>query len=186
MPNQRTTIHLAGLGLALICVNTAAVSQMPTPGTYRVQVCAEICALSNSSSAIAIATVVIVSDRASLGDSLWLALVGLRPMQWSNDKSAVDNACFSVVRRQTGVNGEEFFFGIQPRARTRSEYSPTVGFSLRVYRSPDAGYSLRWTEPGPLTHGEGWSYGWSASTPYHRNAYFIAKRVGEPDVTQCM
>ena len=39
--------------------------------------------------------------------------------------------------------------------------------------------------PGVITVGEGWSFGWPMDTPYHRNAYFAAIRIGEPDLSRC-
>ena len=81
--------------------------------------------------------------------------------------------------------GEELFFGIHANAATRWHYSATTGFTLRVYLSVDAGYTLRWREPGPLAEGEGWSFGWSGDVPEHRNAFFVATRSGPADVSKC-
>lgn len=110
---------------------------------------------------------------------------GLRAIRRTSETGATDNVCFSVSRREPRVGSEELYFGIQPSGRTRWHHAADDGFSMRVYLSPDAGYSLRWAEPGALARGEGWSFGWAGDTPYHRNAYFAARRAGEPNVTPC-
>ena len=171
--------------LAMVFVSPQGEAQTPTPGTYRVWLCAEACVPSDSSRAIATATIVILNDRTAVDDSVRSLFTTLRTMGYTSDTGANDNVCFSVIRRETSVSREELFFGIRPRGRTRWTYSVTDGFAMLVYQSPDAGYSLRWAESGPLARGEGWSFGWSGNTPYHRNAYFAARRIGEPDVTQC-
>jgi len=185
MANPSKTIRLVIFSLAIVLVSTQGEAQTPAPGTYRVWLCAEACVPSDSSRAIATAIVVILNDRTAVDDSVRSLFATLRPMGYTSYSGANDNVCFSVIRRDTRVSGEELFFGIRPKGRTHWTYSSTDGFSMLVYQSPDAGYSLRWAESGPLARGEGWSFGWSGNTPYHRNAYFAARRIGEPDVTQC-
>jgi hypothetical protein len=185
MTKPSKIIGLVISSLAMVLASTRGEAQTPTPGTYRVWLCAEACAPSDSSRAIAVATVVILNDRTAVDDSVRSVFATLRPMGYTSETGANDNVCFSVIRRATRVSAEELFFGIRPRGRTHWTYSITDGFSVLVYQSPDAGYSLRWAEWGPLARGEGWSFGWSGNTPYHRNAYFAARRIGEPNVTQC-
>ena len=185
MPRLWNAITLATFSLLVISAPDAVVGQAPAPGTYRVWLCAEVCTPSDSSRAIAVATIVIVSDLAAADEAARLLFAGIPALGLTRDTGATDNVCFSVSRQETRAGSEELFFGIQPRGRTRWQHAVTDGFSMRVYRSPDAGYWLRWTEPGPLARGEGWSRGWAADTPYHRNAYFAATRTGEPDVTRC-
>jgi hypothetical protein len=185
MPRRWNAISLVTFSLAGVSAPAAAVAQAPAPGTYRVWLCAEACTPSDSSRAIGVATVVIVSDRAAAEESVRSVFAGLRAIGRTRDTGATDNVCFSVSRREPRVGSEELYFGLEPKGRTRWQYAATDGFSMRVYLSPDAGYSLRWAEPGPLARGEGWSFGWAGDTPYHRNAYFAARRTGEPDITQC-
>ena len=185
MPRLRNAMTLATFSLVVMSAPEAVSGQTPAPGTYRVWLCAEVCTLSDSSNAIAVATVVIVSDLAAADESTRSLFAGVPALGLTRDTTATDNACFSVSRREPRVGSEELFFGIQPNARTRWQHAAGYGFSMRVYRSPDAGYSLKWTEAGALANGEGWSYGWAANTPSHRNAYFVASRSGEPDITQC-
>ena len=181
-----SAISLTSVSLVFISApGRDAAAQAPEPGTYRLWLCAEVCTPADSARAIGVATVVIVDDVTAANEPVRSVLSRMRPVRPTNDSSAVDNACFSVSRRERQVGSEELYFGIRPKGTTRWQYSANDGFSMRVYLSPDAGYSLRWAEPGALTHGEGWSYGWTSDAPYHRNAYFAAMRIGEPDVTQC-
>lgn len=83
------------------------------------------------------------------------------------------------------MGDEELFFGIQRIVATRWQHETAQGFSLQVYFSPDAGYTLRWKTDGPLLAGEGWSYGWQAQAREHRNAFFVARRIGPADIAQC-
>ena len=185
MPGLPNAMTLATLTLLVISAPNGVVAQAPSAGTYRVWLCAESCTPSDSLSSIALATVVIVSDVAAVDESARLLFAGIPALGLMRDTGATDNVCFSVSRRETRAGSEELFFGIQPRGRTRWQHMATGGFSMRVYQSPDSGYWLRWTEPGPLARGEGWSRGWAANAPSHRNAYFAATRIGEPDITQC-
>lgn len=185
MRGRWNAILLTTLSLAIISSPATFVGQAPARGTYRVWLCAEVCTPADSSRAIAVATIVIIDDQAAAEESTRLAFAVVPAIGYTRDSGATDNACFSVTSRESPVGSEELFFGIQLRGRTRWQHAASDGFSMRVYQSPDAGYWLRWTEPGPLTRGEGWSRGWAADTPYHRNAYFAARRTGEPDITQC-
>lgn len=173
--------------ISLISVSAPlrATAQAPDPGTYRVWLCAAECALSDSARAIGVATVVIVGERAAAAEPAQSALRSLRAVEDLRTDGATANVCFVVERRAPDISGEELFFGIRPRGRTRWRYTAGEGFSLPVYRSPDAGYTLRWAASGPVTRGEGWSYGWSGTTRDHRNAFFVARRLGEPDVILC-
>jgi hypothetical protein len=128
---------------------------------------------------------VILADSAAQTDRARAALVALGSLRRTGE-TRPDNACFLVSRRERSVMGEELYFGIQPNAATRWHHTNADGFTMRVYLSPDAGYTLRWTEAGQLNRGEGWSFGWQVTTPSHRNAYFAALRRGEPDLAQCL
>lgn len=186
MPGVRSALTLICVSLAATsAVAEAAAGQVPAPGTYRLWLCAVACTPADSDRAVGVATIVIVDDVSAASQPVQSVFSRLRPTGWKKGNSPVDNACFSVSRRESRVGTEELFFGIQPKGTTRWEYSADDGYSMRVYASPDAGYRLRWAEPGALARGEGWSYGWAPNTPYHRNAYFAATRIGEPDVAQC-
>ena len=176
---------LATATLAAFSAPLTAVAQAPAPGTYRLWLCAEVCMPSDSARAVAAATVVIVEARDAEREPVRSAFARLPAIEYASDTAAPDDVCFHVTRREPRVGSEELFFGIRPRGRTRWQYVPADGFSLRVFRSPDASYALRWTEPGPLVRGEGWSSGWAGNVGPHRNAHFAAVRIGEPDVAQC-
>ena len=183
MPQLWNAISLVAFSAA-IWTRQTSFAQTPAPGTYRVWLCSQVCAPSDSSRAIAAATVVIFSDQAFAEDSTRSAMARLPAIERLSLSGAIANACFSVTRRARSVGSEELFFGIQRNGTTRVSPSKD-GFLMPVYRSPDAGYALRWTEAGPLIRGEGWSYGWAADTRSHRNAYFAARRTGDADIKQC-
>ena len=170
---------------------SASTAQSPEPGTYRIWMCAAPCTSADSAKAVATATVVILDDSTAAADPVRAALATLPPLaHWArpNPAAAVNNACFRVTQRERKVGTEELFFGITPNAVTRWQ-STAEGYSMLVYRSPDANYTLRWTAPGALTSGEGWSSGPGPNGPFggreHRNAYFAATRLGPPDPARC-
>jgi len=171
--------------LTLFLVPLRADTQTPTSGTYRVWLCANACSVSDSARAIASAVVVILDDSTAATDVARIALGALRPLFPNRATGQRDNACFRVLSAASRVGDEELFFGIQPAGTTQWEYDATQGFSLRVYASPDAGYILHWTNSGPVIAGEGWSYGWQAQVGLHRNAFFVARRIGAVNVAQC-
>lgn len=160
-------------------------AQSPMPGTYRLWLCEQRCALADSASAAVIATIVIVDDSAAASDTVQAAFRGMRVIRRVHETAPRDNVCFRVTSGSGRIGGEELFFGIHSNAVTRWQYSAASGFTLRVYLSPDAGYTLRWSESGPLAKGEGWSFGWSGDVAEHRNAYFVATRTGPADISSC-
>ena len=172
------TVLIAGLAATVS-------AQTPAPGTYRIWLCVTECTPADSSRAIGSATIIIVEDSVALTDGARAALSEFRAIRRTNESSGPANVCVRVTQRERQVGTEELFFGIEPRVATRWTFTAGEGFSLRVYLSPDAGYTLRWTDPGALTRGEGWSFGWQSGTPSHRNAHFAAIQVGPPDLARC-
>lgn len=161
-------------------------AQQPTPGTYRVWLCERECAVADSARAVASAIVVIVDDSTAAAEATRAAFSALRAIRRTGETAGHDNVCFRGTSRARQVGDEELFFGIHPAVATRWRYDPGVGFSVRVYVSPDAGYTLRWSTAGPLSSGEGWSRGWQAHVGDHRNAFFAATRLGPSDIAQCL
>lgn len=151
---MRIVVSAASVGvisLIGVSVPSRATGQIPEPGTYRVWLCADECAPTDSARAIGAATVVIVDEQAAAAEPVQSALGSLRAVEDRGTDDETANVCFHVDRRAPDVGGEELFFGIRPRGRTRWRHVAGEGFSLPVYRSPDAGYTLRWASPGPLT-----------------------------------
>ena len=178
---------LTGIGLMTSLAFLSPVqSAGQTPGTYRVWLCAEPCAPADSVGAVGIATIVVVDDSTAESEQVRYALGSLPLIGSAYEPAVIANACFQVTHRESHVGGEELHFGIKPVGATRTRYLTDGSFSLRMYSSVDAGYSLRWNLPGPLARGEGWSYGWRPQDTPHRNAYFAAVRIGDADLTHCM
>ena len=173
------------LALTFILAPLRANAQAVTPGTYHVWLCATACRVADSSEALASAVLVLLEDSTAATDAARAALSALRATYRPPATGLPDNACFRVLSRMPRVGNEELFFGIQRIDATRWQHDATRGFSLRVYFSPDAGYTLRWWTDGPLLAGEGWSYGWQAQAREHQNAFFAARRIGPADIAQC-
>lgn len=175
---------VAAIVLGALCTRVAA-AQAPTPGTYRVWLCAEKCTIADSSSAIGVATVVVMDDSSARSKNTLALLRSLRVIRRA-EVGQLDNVCFYVSQAERRVANEELFFGIRANGVTGWQFAPPDRFTITVYTSPDAGYALRWTSPGDIREGEGWSYGWAGNTPFHRNAFFVARRLGEPAPSQCL
>lgn len=173
------------VAFTLLLLPTRADTQTLTPGTYRVWLCASVCGVADSSRAVASAMLVILDDATAATDTARTALNALPSLLRNPATAPRANACFRVLSAMARVRDEELFFGLQPIGATRWQHDPTDGFSLRMYVSPDAGYTLRWTNGGPLTAGEGWSYGWQGQVREHRNAFFVATFIGAADIAQC-
>lgn len=186
---------LAGAGIVIAVAIAAGESpfraqgtttQAPEPGTYRVVLCAEACTPENLARTIGVATVVILEGAAAAAEPAREVFATLPAIRQSRERDRVpaDNVCFKVTEHERRVGAEELLFGITPRGTSRWSFAAADGFSLRVFASIDAVYALRWTTPGRLTQGEGWS-SLAPEIPYHRNAYFSATRLGAPDTAQC-
>jgi hypothetical protein len=158
-------------------------AQSVAPGTYRVWLCVAVCAPEDSLRSVADAFVVVFDDSTAQSQTVSPALAALRSIRTA--RGGPLNACFRVTRRQSAIGKEELFFGITPSAATRVRTTDGGGFVLPMYASPDAFYDLRWSGTGAITAGEGWASGPFAEDPYHRNAMFSARRIGEPDVSRC-
>ena len=173
------------LALTFIFAPVHANAQAVTPGTYRIWLCATACSVADSSRAIASAVLVLLEDSTAATDATRSALGALRTAYRPSTTGLRDNACIRVLSRTARVGDEELFFGIERIDASRWQHDTAQGFSLRVYFSPDAGYTLRWKTDGPLLAGEGWSYGWQVQAREHRNAFFVARRIGPADIAQC-
>jgi len=176
-------MHKFILLLLVLSISTAD-AQSVTPGTYRVWLCETTCTKQDSARAVAQGIVVIFDDSAAATEPIATALANLRKIRTAG--AGVINACFRVTRRQRTVGGEELFFGIVASAATRVRRADGAGFVLPTYASPDAFYDLKWQDSGLLSSGTGWSAGWEPSNGYHRNAFFVAERIDQPQVAQCV
>jgi hypothetical protein len=159
-------------------------AQSVTPGTYRVWLCSTNCTAQDSANSVAEGFVVIYDDSAATTAAVASALAKLPWIRTAG--SGIPNACIRVTKRQRTIGNEELYFGIIPAAATRVRPADGGGFVLATYASPDAFYDLRWAESGVMTSGTGWSAGWRPSDAYHRNAFFVAVRVGPPQWTDCL
>ena len=162
-----------------------AAAQQPTPGTYRIRLCDTECVAADSNQAVAVAVMVILDDSSAAAEATRATLRVLRSIRRTGETAKHDNVCFRVTARTSRIGNEELFFGIQATGATRWKYDPASGCSVRVYMSPDAGYTLRWMPLGNVTNGEGWSLGSQAKITDHRNAYFTAERIGPPEIARC-
>lgn len=95
MPMLRNAMTLATFSLVVISAPEAVVGQAPAPGTYRVWLCAEACTPSDSSSTIAVATVVIVSDVTAADESARLLFAGI-PALGSRETRVRPTTCASA------------------------------------------------------------------------------------------
>jgi len=171
-------------GSALLA-QSASSAAVP-PGTYRLVLCAEPCTTAETARAAATAIVVIIDTSDKTKRAAWEA-VSLPILERPRNVTAEPNACFKVTQAARTVGTESLLFGIIKNAKTSAVATTTPGgsaFSMRFFKSIDGTYELRWTGNGQLTRGEGWS-AHAPENPFHRNAYFAAERIGEPDPTQC-
>ena len=120
-------------------------------------------------------------------DSTQVLLRSLRVIR-RFEEGRSDNVCFHVTQRAGRIANEELFFGIVRNAVTRWHHTPAEGFSLRVYSSPDAGYILRWTDPGVIGHGEGlviWLAGQKSSASQRVLRDPMAQRARSSPMPEC-
>jgi hypothetical protein len=157
------------------------------PGTYRLVICAEPCATADTARSAATAIVVLI-DTSDTTKRAAFDAVSLPAIDRPRGVTAEPNACFKVTQAARTVGTESLLFGIIKNAKTYAVATTTPGgsaFSMRFFKSIDAAYELRWTGSGQLTRGEGWSVSASMENRFHRNAYFEAERIGEPDPARC-
>jgi hypothetical protein len=170
--------------LFIVVVGSRLGAQSVTSGTYRVWLCATNCTAQDSAHSVAEGFVVIFDDSVATTAGVAAALAKLPSIRTAG--SGTLNACFRVTKRQRTIGNEELYFGIISGAATRVRPADGGGFVLATYASPDAFYDLRWAESGLMSSGTGWSAGWRPSDGYHRNAFFVAVRVGPPQSTDCL
>lgn len=170
---------------ALLFTATMSVAQSPTPGTYRLFLCAASCLVADSTQAVATATIVIADDSMAATSAWKSAMSALQVGRMREQSGPMDNACFRVERQSRTIGSEELFFGIRRNGSTHWEAIDGGGFAMRVYQSVDASYLLQWAGTGHVIRGEGWSSGWQAQSRPHRNAFFIATRIGGPAAAAC-
>lgn len=170
---------------AAMVTATVSVAQSPTPGTYRLLLCAAACSEADSTQALAVATIVI-ADESMAATAAWKsAMSELGARQLKEQSGPMDNACFNIEQRSKSVGSEELFFGIRRNGSTHWQRTDGAGYAMRVYQSPDASYVLQWSGTGDRISGEGWSRGWWAESRPHRNAFFFAKLSGAPTADAC-
>jgi hypothetical protein len=171
--------RLRSAGLVLLAIlapiHGRVLAQERMSGTYRIWQCLESCAVGDSSRAVASATIVLLGKEIDAKTKAALDSLGSFWLSGSN-------ACFAV-RSSAPSQPLKSFFGII-RAASSTWTSGQEYTTLPVYRSPDAGYQLRFIKAGSGLNGEGWSMG-SSGQPWHRDAYIVGIRIGEPDVRAC-
>jgi len=83
---------------ALLFTATMSVAQSPTPGTYRLFLCAATCLVADSTQTVATATIVI-ADNSMAATSAWKsAMSALQVGRMREQSGPMDNACFNVER----------------------------------------------------------------------------------------
>ncbi len=173
------------VGATLLLAAASLSAQSPTPGTYRLHLCAARCAAADSAQALAAATIVIADDSMANSTAWKDAMTAIRGRRLMRQSSPTDNVCFNIEQRSSNVGAEELFFGIYRNGSTRWKRTSADTLTLRVFQSPDASYDLRWVGTGDSISGEGWSTGWQANNAPHRNAFFVAVRTGSPASIAC-
>lgn len=118
---------------ALLFMATMSVAQSPTPGTYRLFLCAASCLVADSTQAFATATIVIADDSMAATSAWKSAMSALQVGRMRGQSGPMDNACFRVERQSRTIGSEELFFGIRRNGSTHREAIDGGGFAMRVY-----------------------------------------------------
>ena len=163
------------LTLWVLPAGSTLTGQASVAGTYHLWLCERECTVADSLGSIGEAMFVLSDEPMDAAPE---------PLRWLRIEPEQANACFVITRSIRSVRGEELFFGIVRRASTVWRGREGGTFSVQVYQSPDAFYQLQWEGEGAMVRGEGWS-SFVPGTPWHRNAFFVATRVGPPDVGAC-
>lgn len=169
----------------MVLLGPRAVHAQGLPGTYRLMICSGPCEPGDTARVAAEGHIVLFDSSAfmsALPDSSREALSRGSTFYLAGEKAA--NACFSISRRQTEVQGRELYAGIHPRALTH--WTHVDGrVRIQVYRSPDAHYTLDGRVDGTDLTGEGRQAICCGYGPPPRTR-FLARRVGPPDPQACL
>lgn len=152
------------------------------PGTYTLALCREACSPGDTTDLLAEGTIVLLSDPADPED-FPPELTSSREWNLLLRGEGDPNACFRVWRRVGYVDGREFYPGIIPWAATVwSEAGGT--WRMRIYRSPDAFFTLVGEAVGDTIRGAGVPRSYYGADP--APAAFLAIRTGDPDPGACV
>jgi hypothetical protein len=174
-------------------------AQAPLAGTYRLFLCQTACPEADSTKARAIATLVIAGDALAATPAWKTAFDEIRAGRRYMAFDAAANACFNdgtvgspadkaralLRRHAAGDTIDALPFGLNRNGITRWERDGAGWRMTSDASSPDAETYLRWTSTGDRITGEVWFYGHPFASPPHRTAFFIALRVGSPQVEAC-
>lgn len=163
------------LAAAGVSLSGSAASAQAAPGTYTLALCRSApCTPADTGAAYLTATVVLL-------DSADAARRRLAPPAWERGAA---NGCFTVRHHR---EQRDSYAGIEPGGSLRWTSSP--GDSGRIvfalYRSPDAGYTVRVTSAAGRLAGSGRSYGAGAAEIVAPPDTVVAVRVGAPNAARC-
>jgi hypothetical protein len=151
-------------------------------GTYRLTICTTPC--TGSDSGVVRGSLVLFRDSVRIDTIAPTAREALgRHGYWLLRRANTANACFTLRRQQSHVDGKELYAGITDRSLT---VWVSDGRTTRVglYQSPDASYTLTGTFDGGIYSGTGQQGNCCGGTS--PETFFRAVRVGDPDLGACV
>ncbi|WP_337171768.1 hypothetical protein [Gemmatimonas aurantiaca] len=174
--HSRFVLALAiGLGLG------RAPIQAQVPGVYQLTICAGRC--TESDSGLVRGSLVLFRDAVHIDTIANRAYAPLSRDLYLVRIAKSVNACFTLRRNQSRVNGQELYAGIIGRSFTTWTLDGSVT-QVVLYRSPDASFRLVGTLEGNTYSGTGHQSNWNGGTG--PQTFFRAVRVGDPDAAACL
>ena len=107
----------------------------------------------------------------------------VRQSSWLPTLPPAPTACFTLTFGPTHIDGPELYAGIIRRGLTVWEHAG-AGISVRLYQSPDAGYTLVGTLVGLEYTGRGEQHNCCGGP--NPTTFFRAVRIREPDIGACL
>jgi len=152
-------------------------SRRPPPGTYEFVLCNRACRDSTTRVGAGVFVVVDGDIRKALSG---VPLDSIENVAWGS----VPNACFRVSADSV-IGGREYYPSIIPVGLTAATEADDDAFSLRLYASPDASFSviLRFVGRGRVT-GQGRQNDWNGRGPVEFSV-MTGQRTGPPDPRVC-
>ena len=170
--------------LFLISVLTAGdvCAQLPRAGNYAILVCRDGCNQRDSTRAYLAGTLVL-AEPAAIG-AMMTAVV---PTYRGGDITDIDghsiDGCFSVTLRQ---RQDDSYAGIAPWGLFAWREDKSGEFRFSLYRSPDAGYTVKARASGDLLTGSGESWGVGVTEIAAPQDSVLAWWIGPPDTGPCI
>ena len=174
-------MRLAGAIASAACLAVFAADStfaQDVTGTYRLTICSAPCVSTDTASVVARGRLVLFGSAIPLHNSLSLTRIRLR--ERSGDRPP--NACFVVTERQQEVGERELYAGIVRSGLTEWQVEAEE-VTVVLYQSPDARYVLQGTIESGDFSGRGIQRNCCGGPP--PETYFLAERIGTPDVRAC-